>query len=135
MRVGKSDLHGYGLFATMRVPAKTILCRYTGVRVRVSDSKDKDWLARLDKVHAIDSSDPHNEGGRWANHSLDCNSHLIQSIEDGIWDGEEGIWFLYVISTRDIEIGCEITVNYGIEYFEKEGVIDPVYYTGLPALT
>ena len=71
-----SNVHGFGLFAKVKLAKGDLLCRYTGTLVRNCDVNDNVWVADVEGGWGIDSSSPDNESGRWCNHSVTPNAKM-----------------------------------------------------------
>ena len=83
----------------------------------------------------IDSGDPENESGRWANHSLCCNAFM--QVWNQTYDKDLDRYYVMLIAKKNIKSGEEILLDYGRKYFlnEKTNKVDKIYFTGLPKLT
>ena len=100
---------GKGLFAAEDIPSGTYIVEYTGAHIPTSyadEQSENRYLFELDEHWTIDGSGEENEA-RYANHSCDPNAESV--IEDGR---------VYLVATRDIRSGEEITFDYGEEYVD-----------------
>jgi hypothetical protein len=119
---------GHGLFAKVRIPANKVLGEYTG-HLRPSDKNASNattvYTARIpigpqrrDKGGSINHCwiDGTHEGSvfRFLNHSCEPNAQM----PIGRVGNKRRV--TYVWTTRVIEVGEEITINYGMEYFKGE---------------
>jgi uncharacterized protein len=121
LRLGRSGLHGYGLFATDFIPKDTRIIEYLGRRV----TKARGWkleherLARMaaggdgsvytfdvTKRHDLDGNYPWNHARR-INHSCDGNCESLD-IRGRIW----------IAAKRDIAPDEELTFDYGFPFSE-----------------
>ena len=99
-----SPIHGMGLFAMRSFSHGERIVQYTGNIVRTPPNPDANGLIfamELDSDRWMDGCDTHNIA-RHANHSCEPNaeSHL---------EGDS----VYLIARRDIQVGEEITFDYG----------------------
>ena len=126
----ESRVHGIGLFARKRIHIGDIICLYSGTLV--SAVKKSDFLAKVivsKREMFIDGGDVDNFSGRWINHMCNPNARLIQPWEgNGILRYKEK-YAIIVVCIKNIQKGEEIFINYGIEYFMKDGVLDYVSYS------
>ncbi|PJA26949.1 MAG: SET domain-containing protein-lysine N-methyltransferase [candidate division Zixibacteria bacterium CG_4_9_14_3_um_filter_46_8] len=120
IRAKKSRIHGTGVFATSEIENGTRIIEYVGEKISKAESdrryekyenihprrKDKGrvYLFTLNKRHDIDGDVPYNLA-KYINHSCEAN------CESEIFRGH--IW---IVATRDISPGEEITYNYGYDY-------------------
>ncbi|MBI2612455.1 SET domain-containing protein-lysine N-methyltransferase [Candidatus Kaiserbacteria bacterium] len=100
---------GRGLFAEQNIPAGECVAEYTGVHIptRYADTLKTRYLFALDDEWTIDGSARDNLA-RYINHS--CMPNCEAEIHDGR---------IYILSTRDIALGEELTIDYGDEYFDE----------------
>lgn len=100
---------GRGLFAERYLNTGEFVAEYTGARVPTpyADLLKTRYLFALDDEWTIDGSARTNVA-RYINHSCDPN------CEAEIHDGR-----IYILSTRDIDVGEELTIDYGDEYFDE----------------
>lgn len=93
----ESLIEGWGVHAVQDIPTRTVL----GI-THVEDSRFPDGLIRTPL-------------GGYLNHSTESNSKLVRNSSEKWWE---------LVTTRDIQIGEEITLNYsqeecGKNYFKK----------------
>lgn len=105
LRVGRSPIHGYGVFAEEEIPAGRRVIEYTGRRLSVAQANripfPKDgYLATLSARYIADPS-VGGSGAEIVNHS--CKPNLM-------WRRIRGRLFYY--SRRKIRAGEELTGNY-----------------------
>ncbi|MBI4080023.1 SET domain-containing protein [Candidatus Kaiserbacteria bacterium] len=86
-----------------------LIAEYTGVRIPTSyaDTLKTRYLFALDDEWTVDGSARTNIA-RYINHS--CEPNCEAEIHDGR---------IYILSTRDIQAGEELTIDYGDEYFDE----------------
>ena len=128
-KVKKSKIHGAGIFATKKINKGEKIIQYIGEKVtrsegdRRSEKRIKKYLNskttgsvyifELNKKYDIDGSFLYNKA-RYANHSCSPNAE-VDIIRNEIW----------ILSRKKIEIGEEITYDYGYE-FDKEDYKDHI---------
>ena len=121
----ESKVHGIGLFASKRIQKRDIICLYSGTLVK--ENTESDFVANVivsNTKKFIDARDVKNFSGRWINHRLNPNARLIQPWEsDGILRYKDK-HAIIVECIEEIQVGEEIFIDYGIEYFTKDGVLD-----------
>jgi len=100
---------GQGLFVTRSFEKGDFIMEYTGRRIptQYADTLKTRYLFALDDEWTIDGSSRSNLA-RYINHSCDPN------CEAEIHDER-----IYVLSTRNIVAGEELTIDYGNEYFDE----------------
>ncbi|MDP3773551.1 MAG: SET domain-containing protein-lysine N-methyltransferase [Gemmatimonadales bacterium] len=106
-----SGIQGKGAFATRRIRKGTWIVEYTGARIThevadriYNDGSTHTFLFTVDEHTVIDAT----EGGgdaRFINHSCDPNCDA--------WNAEGEIW---IVASRDIEAGEELTYDYGLSW-------------------
>ena len=117
--VGKSNIHGQGLFAKVDIPEAVKIIEYTGERVTKEEAARRERLY-LELSHTnpdigssyvfelpdenYDIDGFHSGDAKFINHSCNPNAEYI-------YEGENRIW---VTSIKYISRGEEITMNYGI---------------------
>jgi len=121
VRLARSGLHGYGLFARTALPRGTRIIEYVGERITKAeaDRRDEQRLARLaaggdgcvyiyelNQRHDIDGRVPWNLARR-INHSCAPNCET-QVICGRIW----------IVARRDIPAGEELTYDYRFDLSE-----------------
>ena len=121
----ESGVHGIGLFASKRIQKRDIICLYSGKLVKENTKSDFVANVIVSKTKMfIDGRDVNNFSGRWINHRLNPNARLIQPWEsNGILRYKEK-HAIIVECIEEIQVGEEIFIDYGIEYFMKDGVLD-----------
>jgi SET domain-containing protein len=106
LRLGKSKIHRWGVYAGEEIPAKRKVIEYIGERIsrvetkRRSDTREFNYLFTLDKYWTIDGS-VGGSGAQYINHS--CDPNLISRIMKG---------HILYYSLRPIRKGEELTVDY-----------------------
>ena len=100
---------GYGLYARQRFSQGEFVAEYTGrlISTKKADALTTRYLFEIDKNWTIDGS-PRSNIARYMNHSCDPN------CETDIVGGK-----ILITALRDIEIGEELTFDYGEEYFDE----------------
>jgi len=100
---------GQGLFAATQVNVGDLVAEYAGERIptSVADARKTRYLFELDEQWTIDGSTRKNIA-RYINHSCEPNA------EAEIHDRR-----IFIVATRDILRGEEITIDYGDEYFDE----------------
>ena len=121
VRLGRSGVHGYGLFARDFIPQDTRIIEYVGERITKPEAQRREErrLARLaaggdgcvyifvvNKRHDIDGRVSWNLARR-INHSCAPNCEA-QQIRGRIW----------IVALRDLAPGEELNYNYGFNYTE-----------------
>lgn len=119
VRLARSGVHGYGLFARDFLPQGDRVIEYVGERITKGEAyrREQDRLARraaggdgcvyifdLNKRHDIDGEVSWNLARR-INHSCAPNCE-VQIVRGHIW----------VVAVRDIAPGEELTYDYGFDY-------------------
>jgi uncharacterized protein len=111
LRLGRSKIHRWGIYATEFIPARRKVMEYTGERInrretkRRADLSNMIYLFTLDKYWTIDGS-VGGCGAQYINHC--CEPNLIARIVKG---------HILYMSLRDINPGEELTVDY---HFDKK---------------
>lgn len=100
---------GIGLFAARALLAGDFVAEYSGSRIPTlyADKLKTRYLLEVDEYWTIDGSSRGNLA-RYINHSCDPNCH-----------GELYGGRVFVIASRDIAAGEELTLDYGDEYFNE----------------
>ena len=121
VRLGRSGLHGYGLFGRPALARGTRIIEYVGDRITKAeaDRRDDQRLARLaaggdgcvyiyelNQRHDIDGRVPWNLARR-INHSCTPNCET-QVVRGRIW----------IVALRDIPAGGELTYDYRFDFTE-----------------
>ena len=106
MRLARSRIHRWGVFATELIPAKRKVIEYTGEKInrretkRRANEREFTYLFTLDPYWTIDGA-VGGSGAEFINHC--CEPNLTSRIVKG--------HILYV-SLRDIRPGEELTIDY-----------------------
>ena len=107
-RVGRSGIHGRGVFATIKIRKGTRIVEYTGEHVssteaeRRGEESEHVWLFDLEDGSFIDG-DPHSPGA-CVNHS--CDPNCFTEIT-----GSQ----VFIVADRTIHPGEELTYDYQFE--------------------
>jgi SET domain-containing protein len=108
----RSTVHGWGIFATVRIPKNTRIIHYAGEKITHGESRKREaaymrqgriWCFLLNSRWVIDGAVGGNLA-RFINHS--CRPNCYAQILDGV------IW---VRASKTIEAGEELTYNYQTE--------------------
>ncbi len=110
LHVAKSKIHRWGVYAGQEIPARRKVIEYTGERVsrretKIRASRPLNYIFTLDKYWSVDGSSG-GSGAQFINHC--CEPNLVARILKG---------HILYFSTRKIEIGEELTVDY---HFDKD---------------
>jgi SET domain-containing protein len=107
-RIGRTST-GFGLFARRAFHKGEFVAEYTGRRIptKEADALKTRYLFEIDKDWTIDGS-PRSNTARYMNHSCDAN------CETDVVDER-----IVISAVSDIEIGEELTFDYGEEYFDE----------------
>ena len=106
IKLAKSKIHRWGLYAAEFIPAKRKVIEYTGERInrretkRRADAAEMIYLFTLDSYWTLDGS-VGGSGAEYINHS--CEPNLITRIIKG---------HIIYMSERDINPGEELTLDY-----------------------
>jgi SET domain-containing protein len=106
MKLARSKIHRWGVYATERIPAGRKVIEYTGERIsrretkRRADGTDLIYLFTLDAYWTLDGS-VGGSGAEYINHS--CEPNLVSRILRG---------HILYISGRTIAPGEELTIDY-----------------------
>ena len=121
VRLARSGLHGYGLFARDFIPQGERIIEYVGERITKAEAQHREdrrlarraaggdgcvYIFELNRRHDIDGEVPWNLARR-INHSCGPNCET-QSDRGRIW----------VVARRDISPDEELTYDYGFPYSE-----------------
>jgi len=109
LRLARSKIHRWGVYADENIPAKRKVIEYTGERISRRETKIRaarplNYIFTLDAYWSIDGS-AGGSGAEFINHSCDPN------LETRILKGH----ILY-FSDRPIRKGEELTVDYRFEH-------------------
>jgi SET domain-containing protein len=105
LRVGKSKIHRWGVYAVQDIPANRKVIEYTGERVsrretKIRASRPLNYIFTLDNYWSLDGS-VGGSGAEFINHS--CHPNIVARIIKG---------HILYFSTRPIRKGEELTVDY-----------------------
>lgn len=121
LRLARSGVHGYGLFARDFIPQGERIIEYVGERITKAEAERREArrLARRDtggdgcvyvfemtRRHDIDGNVPWNPARR-INHSCAPNCQ-VADIRGHLW----------IVASRDLAPGEELTYDYGFDYGE-----------------
>lgn len=110
--VGKSRIHGVGVFATAKIGRSEKLMVFGGLAITRADIETdlyrtrSIWLVRNDIYLALPESDPEPSLDENLNHSCDANSWLNDEVT--------------LSARRDITAGDEITLDQGTWNFDED---------------
>jgi SET domain-containing protein len=111
LRLARSKIHRWGVYATEFIPAGRKVIEYTGERIsrretkRRADLSELTYLFTLDAYWTLDGA-VGGSGAEYINHS--CEPNLVARILKG---------HILYISQRNIKAGEELTVDY---HFDKK---------------
>jgi len=110
LRIGRSKIHRWGVYADELIPAGRKVIEYTGERISRREAKRRaeapyNYLFTLDAYWTIDGA-VGGSGAEFINHS--CEPNLYAKIVKG---------HILYMSKRDIALGEELTVDY---HFDKD---------------
>ena len=124
IEVRESEIHGTGVFAKTKVPKDKKVIEYIGEKItkkesarrrialieknRGSETDGAVYIFEVNKRHDIDGNIPENTA-RFINHSCDPNCEP-DVIKNRVW----------LISTRKIKKGEELSYNYGFDLEDYE---------------
>ncbi len=105
LRVGKSKIHRWGIYAEEDIPARRKVIEYTGERIsrretKVRASRPLNYIFTLDKYWCIDGS-VNGSGAQFINHC--CEPNVDARIIKG---------HILYFSRRAIQKGEELTLDY-----------------------
>jgi SET domain-containing protein len=108
LRIARSKIHRWGVYAAEFIPANRKVIEYTGERISRRETKKRserelNYLFTLDRYWTIDGS-VGGSGAEFINHC--CEPNLISRIVRG---------HILYISSREIQKGEELTVDYRFE--------------------
>jgi SET domain-containing protein len=108
LRVGKSRIHGKGVFAAQDIPKGTRILPYLGEKISPQEATQRiaqgnTSIFFFDARYDIDGNIQKNRA-RYINHSCDPN------CESDLLDGQ-----LWILARRDIQAGEELRYDYGYE--------------------
>jgi uncharacterized protein len=105
----RSKLHGWGVFATERIPKNKRIIQYTGEKITHKESRAREaryldegkiWCFRLNRRWVVDGGVNGNLA-RFINHACKPNCYA-QIVDDVIW----------IRAAKSIEPGEELTYDY-----------------------
>jgi SET domain-containing protein len=107
LRVGKSRIHGKGVFAAQPIPKGTRIIQYLGQRIPKAASAERlaqgnVYIFASNNRYDIDGKTVKNTA-RYINHSCDPNCEAVVTTHT--------IW---IIALRDIQEDEELSYNYGL---------------------
>ncbi len=109
LKVKKSKIDCFGVFAKRHIAEDEFIIRYRGRRLtsKAAQAEDVDTMYhfQLNSRYTIDGKN----SARYLNHSCNPNCHT-DIIKGTIW----------IIASRDIKPGEELTYNYGYNYSEAK---------------
>jgi SET domain-containing protein len=105
LRLDRSGIHGWGVYAAERIPSRRKVIEYTGERINRRETRrrgfgERTYLFTLDNYWTLDGA-VGGSGAELINHS--CNPNLITWVFKG---------HILYMSKRDIRRGEELTVDY-----------------------
>jgi|GEM_PF-441893 len=105
----RSSATGKGLFAQVRIPKGACIVEYVGRAASLEEmTRDEGkYLFWISKLQMINGNVPENIA-RYINHSCAPNCEA---------DGPSGR--VFILATKNIQAGEELTYDYGKEYFDK----------------
>ena len=114
--VGKSCIHGKGLFTAQHIKRGTRIIQYIGEKIPREEGEKRlaqgnDYIFRFNDSWDIDGKILWNKA-RYINHS--CNPNCTIHITT------RSIW---IVALRDIQAGEELTFNYGYGIDERDEYI------------
>ena len=109
LEIRQSKIHGRGVYALQRIPAKRKVIEYTGERLNRKQAKGRDWgectyLFAVDNYWTLDGA-VGGSGAELINHC--CEPNLVSRIMRG---------HILYMSLRKIRRGEELTVDYHFSY-------------------
>lgn len=108
MRIGRSKIHRYGVFAEENIPANRKVIEYTGERLNRKETKARDrgnftYLFAVDNYWTLDGA-VGGSGAEIINHS--CEPNLFARILKG---------HILYMTLRPIKRGEELTIDYNFD--------------------
>jgi uncharacterized protein len=109
--IGTSAIAGRGLFTAQAIKQGRRIIQYTGEKITKAESDKRlaegnVYIFALNERYDIDAQ-AHRHTARYINHSCDPNCH-VEKTSRTIW----------IVASRDIQAGEELTYNYGYELTE-----------------
>lgn len=111
MKLARSKIHRWGVYATEFIPAGRKVIEYTGEKISRKETKRRADLSKLTYLFTLDSywtidGAAGGSGAEYINHS--CEPNLVSRILKG---------HILYMSVRDIRPGEELTIDY---HFDKK---------------
>lgn len=110
LRVSRSTIHGYGVFATRDFKEGDVVADVDGVALRLEEVVDDEYTLWITDELYFDMVDQ----TRWINHCCDPNAGVDTDV-DG--EGRVSAW---IVALADIAAGSEITYDYA--FAEKHAI-------------
>ena len=146
VRVAKSDVHGYGLFARTDIGEGEVVCMYSGICCDYLEPTNRsDYILAVlwehpftftgeKQVWYLDSTHKDNAAGRYAN-DVHNTKHETDGPNAYYTDSPllphplaKDKCYVYMRALRDIKKGEEIFVSYGEKYWDPNEVLDVYNY-------
>lgn len=115
--VRHSPIHGQGVFALQRIPKRTRIIEYKGVRISHEEADDifgeeqenspHTMLFTVNDKIVIDATRKGNSS-RWINHSCSPNCETVDEKDR-----------IFIESIREIRIGEELSYDYNLQLSER----------------
>ncbi|HPO55845.1 MAG TPA: SET domain-containing protein [Ignavibacteriaceae bacterium] len=108
VEVRESEIHGKGIFASVDIPANAHILVIQGEIISEEEcirreNEEENVYIFWNELNYIDVANT--QKIKYINHNCDCNCE--------VWDrDEESLW---LVSSRDIKAGEELTIDYGYE--------------------
>jgi SET domain-containing protein len=106
LRVGRSKIHRWGIYAEQHIPANRKVIEYTGEKIDPPEAerrRNTPYLFVLDSYWTIDGA-VGGSGAQWINHS--CQPNLVSRIMKG---------HIIYMSLRAVRKGEEVTIDYNYD--------------------
>ncbi len=110
LRVSRSKIHGYGVFATRDFKEGDIVADVDGVALRLEEVEDDEYTLWITDELYFDMVDQ----TRWINHCCDPNAGVDTDVDA---EGRVSAW---IVALADIASGAEITYDYA--FAEKHAI-------------
>lgn len=124
LQLKKSGIHNLGAFAKIDIPEGAKIIEYVGEKITKEEAERREklheenakkdpskgmvYVFELDDEYDIDGDVPYNDA-KFFNHSCDPNCEY-SFIDGHIW----------IVASRNIKKGEELTYNYGFDYDDYE---------------
>lgn len=102
IRVSRSRIHGYGVFATRDFATDEVIAEVDGVKVASETCENDDYCLYVDEHTLFDMVDQ----TRWINHSCEPNSGVDVEMD------ADGQVHAAIVALRPIRAGEELTYDY-----------------------